>query len=36
MVKRSADGKVNLDGFVEFAGKSFIKYNILNLGDIDQ
>lgn len=36
LVKRSVDGSVSLDGFVEFAGKSFIKYNILNLDAIDK
>jgi len=35
LVKRSVDGSISLDGFVEFAGKSFIKYNILNLDDIN-
>jgi hypothetical protein len=34
LVKRSAaDGP--LEGFVEFAGKSLIKYNIVNLADLD-
>jgi hypothetical protein len=34
MVKRSAD-RQPLQGFVEFGGKSMIKYNILNLDDIE-
>lgn len=36
LAKRSADGHVSLDGFVEFAGKSFIKYNIVNLDEINK
>ena len=34
LVKRSSD-RQPLQGFVEFGGKSLIKYNIVNLGDID-
>jgi hypothetical protein len=33
IVKRSADEP--LEGFVEFAGKALIKYNIINLADLD-
>jgi hypothetical protein len=35
LVKRSADNQGEpLKGFVEFAGKSLIKYNIINLDEI--